>query len=162
NPSLMSLLTDDQKAQISGTLGDSDRIEFNIPWSDHGNDSPWSDPNSNRLNGHVYYRGSLGNVQLVPTGTSSDADIHDFAPQWEHSWWRIQLTSKLPTITQPVVIDGYTHSIGQPPPEVATYNTKPNDDDAVLRIELTGRDPQGHVTDNADGLTITAGQSTVR
>ncbi len=58
----------------------------------------------------------------------------------------------LPTITNPVTIDGYT----QP-------GAKPNDagvnDDAILLIELSGASTVGAA---ADGLTIAAGNSTVR
>ena len=58
----------------------------------------------------------------------------------------------LPTITNPVTIDGYT----QP-------GAKPNDagvnDDAILLIELSGASVVGAA---ADGLSIAAGNSTVR
>ena len=58
--------------------------------------------------------------------------------------------SALPTITDPVVIDGYS----QP-------GSKPNDmaggDDAILLIEIDGED-----AGKVDGLTIAAGGSTVR
>ena len=58
----------------------------------------------------------------------------------------------LPTITNPVTIDGYT----QP-------GAKPNDagvnDDAILLIELSGASIVGA---DADGLSIAAGNSTVR
>src|SRR5262249_35843790 len=59
------------------------------------------------------------------------------------------LTSALPTITDPVVIDGYTQPGSSP-------NTLPDGDDAVLLIELNRGDLGIH------GLTITAGDSTVR
>ncbi len=61
----------------------------------------------------------------------------------------VNLTSALPTITDPVVIDGYTQPLSSP-------NTLPDGDDAVLLIELN----RGNLTVN--GLTITAGNSTVR
>ena len=64
----------------------------------------------------------------------------------------ISLLSALPTITDPVVIDGYT----QP-------GARPNDagvsDDATLLIALNG---SGIVGGAVNGLTITAGNSTVR
>jgi hypothetical protein len=56
----------------------------------------------------------------------------------------------LPTITDPVIIDGYT----QPG---STANTQAVEDDAVLLIELNGAN-----TLDANGLTITAGNSTIR
>jgi hypothetical protein len=55
--------------------------------------------------------------------------------------------SALPTITDPVIIDGYT----QPG---SAANTKAVEDDAVLLIELNGAN-----TLDANGLTITAGNS---
>ena len=115
-----------------------DEIDFNLAWNDPG---------------HVYYQGSLGNVQPVPAGTASDADLAGTAaPQWQPSWWRIQLQSALPTITSPVFINGRS----QPG---AKANDQANDDDAVLRVELNGRGPSPV---NANGLTIAGGNSTVR
>jgi len=65
----------------------------------------------------------------------------------------IQPASALPDITDPVTIDGYT----QPG---ATPNTNPpgSGSNAVLRIELDGTNAGA----NANGLTITAGNSTVK
>jgi hypothetical protein len=62
----------------------------------------------------------------------------------------ITVTSALPTITDSVVIDGYT----QPG---ASANTQPNGNDAVLLIEVTGN----HQLFSA-GLLIQGGNSTVR
>lgn len=56
----------------------------------------------------------------------------------------------LPTITDPVVIDGYTQPGTNP-------NTLANGDNAVLRIELNGINTSG-----GNGLHITAGNSIVR
>src|SRR5262249_20113294 len=61
----------------------------------------------------------------------------------------ISLTSALPTITDPIIIDGYS----QPG---SSANTLADGDDAVLLIELS----RGDLALN--GLTITAGGSTVR
>src|SRR5262249_37775817 len=61
----------------------------------------------------------------------------------------ISLTSALPTITDPIIIDGYS----QPG---SRANTLADGDDAVLLIELS----RGDLPIN--GLTITAGGSTVR
>src|SRR3954469_4204665 len=57
----------------------------------------------------------------------------------------------LPTITDPVTIDGYS----QPG---ASLNTQAIGDDAVLLIELAGNGVSGGIS----GLFITAGSSTVR
>ena len=62
----------------------------------------------------------------------------------------IQPLSALPTITDPVIIDGYTQPGSSP-------NTLANGNDAVLRIELNGTAASG-----ANGLEITADGSTVQ
>lgn len=61
----------------------------------------------------------------------------------------IQPTSALPTISEPVVIDGYTEAGASP-------NTLATGSNAVLMIEINGQSAGGN------GLTITAGGSTVR
>jgi titin len=65
----------------------------------------------------------------------------------------IQPTSALPTITDPAIIDGYTQPGANP-------NTNPQGlgSNAVLKIELNG----GGAGTSANGLHITAGNSTVR
>ena len=65
----------------------------------------------------------------------------------------IQPTSTLPTITDPVVIDGYTQ-----PGASANTNGPGLGSNAVLQIELDGTSAGASV----DGLTITAGSSNVR
>jgi CSLREA domain-containing protein len=62
----------------------------------------------------------------------------------------ISPTSALPTITAPVIIDGYTQ-LGSSP------NTLANGDDAVLLIELNGAGAS-----NATGLALNGGNSVVR
>jgi hypothetical protein len=63
----------------------------------------------------------------------------------------IQPTNPLPTITVPVVIDGYTQT-------GASANTQTNGSNATLMIEING----SSLGNNANGLYITAGGSTVR
>jgi len=63
----------------------------------------------------------------------------------------IQPTLPLPMVVNPVTLDGYTQSGAGP-------NTSVHGDDAVLLIELDGTRAGASV----DGLTIRAGQSTVR
>jgi CSLREA domain-containing protein len=120
--------------------GGPDRIEFHIPVTD---------PN------HFYYQddGVAGSVSLshIATTTLPDDQISDFDPDYPHSWFRIRPTSNLPTITDPVVIDGYT----QPG---ASVNTQDLGNNAVLRVEV---DLSG-IQEVRDGLCITAGGSTVR
>ncbi len=55
----------------------------------------------------------------------------------------------LPTLTGPVVLDGYTQTGASP-------NTLPIGDDAVLRIELSG------LTSGGTGIAMTGGGSTIR
>ncbi|MCP5096844.1 MAG: hypothetical protein GY943_14940, partial [Chloroflexi bacterium] len=66
----------------------------------------------------------------------------------------IQPNSALPTITDPVIIDGYTQPGAAP-------NTNPTDQpvNALLMIELDGTNMS---TGHNDGLRISAGDSTVR
>jgi CSLREA domain-containing protein len=63
----------------------------------------------------------------------------------------ISPTTPLPTITNPVIIDGYSQPGASP-------NTLTNGDNAVLLIDLSGASAGTGV----DGLHITAGNSTVR
>jgi Bacterial Ig-like domain (group 3) len=62
----------------------------------------------------------------------------------------ISPTTALPTVTRPVVIDGYSEPGAHP-------NTLPKGDDAVILIQLDGT--QAGTT--ADGLTLAGGSSTV-
>jgi hypothetical protein len=65
----------------------------------------------------------------------------------------------LPTIADPVVIDGYTQGLGTPDPaDDAKPNTQAIGNDAVLLIELNGT----RAGFNASGLTISADNSSVR
>jgi hypothetical protein len=63
----------------------------------------------------------------------------------------ITVQSQLPTITDPVTIDGYTQ-------HGASANTLATGSDAVLRIEVDGPGSGGDIT----GLTVDAGDSTLR
>lgn len=67
----------------------------------------------------------------------------------------IQPASPLPTITDPVVIDGYTQSGASANTNSVASGLGLN---TVLKIELDGTDAGA----SGDGLTITAGSSTVR
>jgi hypothetical protein len=73
----------------------------------------------------------------------------------------ISLTVLLPTITDPVVIDGYTQRpCSSNPAPCSQTNTLTNGDNAVLLIELTGTNVFN--LSAFEGLTITAGSSTVQ
>ena len=63
----------------------------------------------------------------------------------------ITVQSQLPTITDPVTIDGYTQ-------HGASANTLETGNDAVLRIEVVGPGSGG----NINGFTFAAGDSTLR
>ena len=69
----------------------------------------------------------------------------------------IQPTSVLPTITDPVVIDGYTQPGASP-----NNNPRIQGSNAVLKIELDGTNTPLPVAAQINGLAIEAGNSTVR
>ncbi len=92
--------------------------------------------------------GQNGNHQGDSTGL--DATITPVAGSGVHT---ISPTSALPTITDPVTIDGYTQ-----PGASANTNGPGLGSNPVLLIELSGASAGA----GANGLTITAGQSTVR
>jgi hypothetical protein len=128
-----------------GTAANPDLIQFNIPANDAH---------------HYYYRndGVAGQVSLVDiavTTAISDSQIPDIDPDWTHSWWSIQPASQLPTITDPVVIDGYSQP-GATPNSNAMTDANPGDN-AVLRIELNGG-----FSGSASGLSISSGNTTVQ
>jgi hypothetical protein len=128
-----------------GTAANPDLIQFDLPAND---------PH------HDYYRndGVAGQVSLADvtvTTATSDSQIPDIDPDWSHSWWSIQPASQMPTITDPVVIDGYSQP-GATPNTNAMTDADPGDN-AVLRIQLTGGFSGG-----ASGLTISSGNTTVQ
>ena len=109
--------------------------------------------------GHFYYMddGVANQVTNDPahvlvTTAANDASLPaDKDPDWPHGWWSIRTLTQLPTITQKVVLDGYTQTD-------ATTNTLTAGDNAVLRIELDGTGGGVNVT----GLILTPGFSIVR
>jgi uncharacterized repeat protein (TIGR01451 family) len=86
-------------------------------------------------------------VGSVNTGPTDRDQIHFDIPA--AGVQTITLSSALPTIIDPVVIDGYTQSDASP-------NTLPDGNDAVLRVQID------RAALAVNGLTITAGSSTVR
>jgi hypothetical protein len=113
--------------------GGADTIRFGIPLSDGG---------------HLYYRNDSlpGSLSLVATTSRADADITDFDPDYPpgltRSWYRIQPTSALPTITDPVILNGSTQPgsiVGGPVVEL---------DGSLAGVAV-------------DGLQLSAGSSTV-
>ena len=89
-------------------------------------------------------------ITAANAAAGSDTIAFDIPGAGPHT---ITPVTPLPTITSPVVIDGYTQS-------GASANTLPDDDNAVLMIELNGSvaTSLGAVS----LLNITAGSSTVR
>ena len=128
--------------------GIPDKIYFNIPASDPG---------------RVYYQddGIPDSLTTVATTTLPDDSIPDFDPDYPgvaHSWYRIQPLSGLPTITDPVVIDGYTQAGASP-------NAQVSGGDAVMRIELYGPSTGSPIPLNTIGpigIRIDSDNSTVR
>ena len=90
-------------------------------------------------------REAINLANSAPGADTIDFDIPGTGVQ------TISLLSALPTITDPVIINGYTQPKASP-------NTLAVGDNAVLLIELNGANAGIGVT----GLTITAGSSTVR
>jgi hypothetical protein len=137
-----------QQALVTGTpdqTGVTDTIDFNLPFNDPG---------------HVYYKddgnaGSVSVADLVPvpalgndgvTPITSDAQLADpnivgtgntIDPDWAHSWWSIQPTSRLPALSHPCTLDGYSQ-------QGASRNTLGVGDDAVLTVELDGAGANGY------------------
>src|SRR5262249_43491112 len=91
---------------------------------------------------------AISNANATVNSGGPDEIHFDIAGAGVHT---IKPASALPTITDPVVIDGYTQSNTVP-------NTLSNADNAVLLIELNGSAARAGVS----GLTINAGNSVVR
>lgn len=94
------------------------------------------------------------NIANITTGTDTIAfNLTTADPGYVVSTtsWRIQPTSSLPTITDPVVIDGYTQPGASP-----NTNGPGLGLNTVLKIELDGS------LASANGLTISSGSSIVR
>ena len=97
-------------------------------------------------------------INAANFATSSDAiafNITTTDPGYVASTtsWRIRPTSSLPTITDPVVIDGYTQPGASP--NTSPYGAAIN---AILKTELDGT----NAGSGASGFTITGGGSIVR
>jgi hypothetical protein len=112
----------------------ADTIRFGIPLADAN---------------HLYYQndataGSLTTVQTTPLADAlspSSPATANFDPDYvgtKFSWYRIQPTSALPTISGAVTIDGYTQPGAQPNTVAA-----PGTSNAILDIELDGNNIPG-------------------
>jgi hypothetical protein len=95
-----------------------------------------------------------GSLRQAILDANADASLDDVIIEFNIAGPGVQTItplSRLPSITRPVTIDGYT----QPG---ASRNTLANADNAFLRIELSGADPTGGYL----GLYLTASGCTVR
>jgi CSLREA domain-containing protein len=93
-------------------------------------------------------RAAIEQANAAGPGVAAIGIVFDIPGAGPHT---IQPTTALPTITIPVIIDGYT----QPG---ASLNTLPDGNNALLLVELDG----SSAGPGANGLTISAGESTVR
>lgn len=156
------VLTLREAIEAANTDEGLDLITFNIPAADTG-----AYDDIHPLDGHVYYQddGVANQISLNSVASTimlDDADLTGIIdPDWSHSWYSIQPESPLPPIKYPVFIDGFT----QPGAQANTQPLPPAGEelngyvvsDGILRIELNGT-----FAGNANGLTITAGNCTVR
>ena len=107
---------------------------------------------------HFYYQddsvaGQVTTANIATTTASNDASILDIDPDYANSWWSLQPTVALPSISDPVIIDGYSQT-------GASANTvaSPGASDAVLRVEIDGSVAGGGLLT----LNGTSGGSTIR
>jgi CSLREA domain-containing protein len=93
-----------------------------------------------------------GGADLIKFSISGDGP-HTIAP-----------TSELPTITQPVIIDGYTQgdNTTSTTADDAVENTATTGTNAVLKIVLSGANAPSGSSNGVRGLVITGGGTTVR
>jgi CSLREA domain-containing protein len=121
---------------------DANTISFQIPANDAR---------------HLYYindnvAGQVTAVLVAATTEADDANITNIDPDWPHSWWSIRPgIGGLPSITNPVTIDGYTQT-------GATANTSATITNAVLRVELLGTNAGA----GGDGLRVVTRNSVMR
>ena len=118
---------------------------------DNGGVNPWPSAGTGTL------RQAIVDADAAATGTAANPDLIQFDipttdPGYQSSTgsFSIQPLSALPTITDTVVLDGYTQPGASP-------NTLAIGDNAVLKIVL-----DGSLAGSVDGLVIAGGNSTVR
>jgi CSLREA domain-containing protein len=112
---------------------------------------PLTDPN------HFYYAddGTGGSLSNVTATTLDDSEI-TFDPDYpgaQFSWFSIQPGSVLPTISDALILNGYT----QPGAQANTV-AAPGISDAILKIVLDGSLLSG----SEEGFVITSGSATIR
>jgi CSLREA domain-containing protein len=125
-------------------------INFDIPANDAGH-YYYADDNTGSPgtpNGTV----SLANIAV--TTATDDTTIVGIDPDWTHSWWSIGLNAAfgpLPSITQAVVINGYSQCPN--PTQCAQANTASAGTNAVLRVEVNAL----NATTGTSALTVNGG-----
>ncbi len=112
----------------------ADTIEFAIPATDPG---------------HVYYQddgiaGQVSTDRVTATLATDDANITDMDRDWPHSWYSIQIDTRLTASRNPVLIDGYSQ-IG------AVRNSDPDAFNGVLRVELKSQRESAILMGSIDG-----------
>ena len=104
-------------------------------------------------NGTLLVSSLTSTQQALVSGALSTPNTIDFnIPGMDGPLYDIALTSPLPTITSPVIFNGYSQ-----PGASANTNGPGLADNAVLNIEIDGTSAGS----GADGLVITAGASTI-
>jgi len=148
-------------ALANSPAGTPDEIRFAIPANDPRH-FYYLDNGNGQANGSVNNSPSF----LIATTAADDLSLPaDKDPDWPHSWWSIRITQNggpnnaiLPTVTDPVRIDGTTQSGAQ-----ENTNPAPQGLNSVLRIEI---DVAGFSNFNAggdnDAFLVTGGGSTLR
>ncbi|MGO8747426.1 MAG: beta strand repeat-containing protein [Thermoguttaceae bacterium] len=143
--SLAQAILDSNAHSTSGNPGGAPNvIDFDIPADDPR---------------HFYYEqatGGLGYAAIGTTTATDDSTIPNINPDWPHSWYDINLPASfenaLPTITTPVIVDGYSQPGASP-----NSNGPGLGDNAVLTIDLDG---SGSV--NTVGLDVNAPDCTIQ
>jgi len=112
----------------------SHTITFNIPPTDPR---------------HFYYKndgvaGQVSQSYIATASAASDSAIANIDPDWPHSWYSIEPTSRLPPLTDIDSINGYS----QPGNSQNTLVALKQGLNTVLKIEIDGQDVSG------DGLKL--------
>jgi hypothetical protein len=122
---------------------------FTVNSTGNGTDNNTSDNACNDGTGNCTLRAAIMQANATPGTDTISFNIPGSGVQ------TISPPSALPAITDPLVIDGYTQPGSSP-------NTQADGDNAVLLIELDGRNARSSDGIWANGLSISAGSSVVR
>src|SRR5439155_841361 len=95
--------------------------------------------------------GQWTHANVPATTPATDAALTNPDPDWNHAWFSILPVTPLPSITESVIINGYSQTGSTANTNAVTLGLN-----NVLRIELTGGGA------DANGLTFNTGSSTVQ